>query len=89
MRTDDEPDLLQAIFNEMQALKKAICSRDERRVGRSEFAERLNITERTLDYRIAEGVIKKPFKDGPKRYWLNSYVNEVITTRSTSDKVAA
>ena len=89
MKTDAEHELLQAIFNEMQALKKAICSRDERRVGRSEFAERLNITERTLDYRIAEGVIKKPFKDGPKSYWLNSYVNEVITTRSTSDKVAA
>lgn len=89
MRTEAEHDLLQAIFNEMQVLKKAISSKDERRVGRGEFAERLNVSERTLDYRIAEGVIKKPFKDGPKRYWLNSYVNEVVTSPSSSDKVAA
>lgn len=38
MRTEAEHDLLQAIFNEMQALKKAISSKDERRVGRGEFA---------------------------------------------------
>jgi len=52
MRTDAEHELLQAIFDEMQALKKAVAIKDERRVNVREFAQRMNITPATLYARI-------------------------------------
>lgn len=89
MRTDAEHELLQAIFDEMQALKKAVAIKDERRVNVREFAQRMNITPATLYARIKEGRVSEPLKDGKLSYWLNSYVNEVVTSPSSSDKVAA
>ena len=89
MRTDAEHELLQAIFDEMQALKKAVATKDERRVNVREFAQRMNITPATLYARIKEGRVSEPLKDGKLSYWLNSYVNEVVTSPSSSDKVAA
>ena len=89
MRTDAEHELLQAIFDEMQALKKAVAIKDERRVNVREFAQRMNITPATLYARIKEGRVSEPLKDGKLSYWLNSYVNEVVTNPSSSDKVAA
>ena len=38
MRTEAEHDLLQDVFDEMQSLKKALASQDERRVDIKEFA---------------------------------------------------
>ena len=89
MRTDAEHELLQAIFDEMQALKKAVAIKDERRVNVREFAQRMNITPATLYARIKEGRVSEPLKDGKLSYWLNSYVSEVVTSPSSSDKVAA
>ena len=89
MKTDAEHELLQAIFDEMQALKKAVAIKDERRVNVREFAQRMNITPATLYARIKEGRVSEPLKDGKLSYWLNSYVNEIVTSPSSSDKVAA
>ena len=46
MRTDAEHELLQAIFNEMQALKKAVTIKDERRVNVREFVSCFNTIHR-------------------------------------------
>ncbi|MDQ9019873.1 hypothetical protein RFI02_02005 [Acinetobacter sichuanensis] len=89
MKAEKEHDLLQAIFNEMQALKKAIVTQDERRVNSKEFAERLGLSESTLWSRINDGLIVRPLKDGRLSFWLNSYVNEIVTNPLNSDKVAA
>ncbi|MGK8800997.1 hypothetical protein [Acinetobacter seifertii] len=50
----------------------------ERRISTSEFALRMNISEKELYARIKEGRIQSPMKDGRKNYWLNSYVLECI-----------
>ncbi|MNE55870.1 hypothetical protein D3C80_1507360 [compost metagenome] len=89
MLKSSEHDLLQAIFNEMQELKKAVQIKDERRVNVREFANRLNVTTATLYNRIKEGAVQAPSKDGKLSYWLNSYVNSVVTQAPNSDKVAA
>ena len=89
MKTHAEHELLQAIFNEMQELKKAIQVKDERRVNVREFAQRMNVTPATLYNRIKDGLISEPCKDGKLSYWLNSYVNSVVTQSLNSDKVAA
>lgn len=89
MKSNAEHELLQAIFNEMQELKKAIQVKDERRVNVREFAQRMNVTPATLYNRIKDGLISEPRKDGKLSYWLNSYVNSVITQSLNSDKVAA
>ena len=88
MKTSAEHELLQAIFNEMQALKKAVAVKDERRVNVREFAQRMNVTPATLYNKIKEGHVKEPLKDCKLSYWLNSYVNEVVTRVTNSDKVA-
>jgi hypothetical protein len=51
----------------------------ERRISTSEFALRMNISEKELYARIKDGRIRTPSKDGRKNYWLNSYVLECIT----------
>ena len=89
MKSNAEHELLQAIFDEMQELKKAIQIKDERRVNVREFAQRMNVTPATLYNRIKGGLIREPLKDGKLSYWLNSYVNSVITRSLNSDKVAA
>lgn len=50
----------------------------ERRISTSEFALRMNISEKELYTRINDGRIQQPYKDGRKNYWLNSYVLECI-----------
>ncbi|MEG2749526.1 MAG: hypothetical protein RR939_08940 [Acinetobacter sp.] len=84
-----ENEILNEIYLEMQALKKAVTVKDERRVGVKEFAKRLNVTPATLYNRIKEDQIMKPLRDGKLSYWLNSYVNEVVTRVSNSATVAA
>lgn len=63
-------------------------SKEERRVGRAEFAHMLNIEPETLDARIREGRYKRPYKDGRKSFWMLSYVQSVVTDTTESDKVA-
>ena len=89
MRNNSEHELLQAIYDEMQELKKAVRIKDERRVSVREFAQRMNVTPTTIYNRIKEGVVSEPLKDGKLSYWLNSYVNSVVTQALNSDKVAA
>ena len=77
-------ELLQAILSKVEGLEKALAQKEQYRIGPKEFANRMNISERTLWTRINDGVIKNPFKDGPKRYWLNSYVNDVVVSNESS-----
>lgn len=79
-----DTELLQAILSKVEGLEKALTKREQYRIGPKEFAIRMNISERTLWTRINDGVIKKPFKDGPKRYWLSGYVNEVVVNNESS-----
>ena len=39
MLKEKDRDLLQAIFNEMQVIKKTFTQQNERRIGRAEFAK--------------------------------------------------
>jgi hypothetical protein len=88
VRTNNEYDLLQAIFDEMQELKKALTRSNERRIGRQEFAKLLNIEPETLDARIRDGRYCKPHKDGRKSFWLSSYVQSVILDVKSKDQAA-
>jgi len=88
MRTETENNLLEAIFNEMQELKKAFKHQSERRMGRAEFSKLLNIEPETLDARIRERRYKKPHKDGRKSFWFHSYVQSVILEVESNHKVA-
>ena len=89
MYTEAEKNILEAIFHEMQALKNALAHQDERRVSIKEFAARMNMSEPTLYDRIKKCEIAPPQKDGPRSYYLNSYVNEVVTRQIKNAKVAA
>lgn len=53
--SESERDLLEAIFDEMQELKRAMANQDERRVSIKEFAKRMNMSEPTLYDRIKKG----------------------------------
>ncbi|MGE8541718.1 hypothetical protein [Acinetobacter sp. ANC 3813] len=88
MKTSLDHELLKAIYKEMQELKKAIQVKDERRVGRYEFAKLLNIEPETLDARIRDSRYIKPYKDGRKSFWLHSYVQSVILDVELENKVA-
>ena len=46
-------------------------------------------TLQVLNECFEEGVVSEPLKDGKLSYWLNSYVNSVVTQDLNSDKVAA
>ncbi|WP_418655531.1 hypothetical protein [Acinetobacter ursingii] len=59
-------------------VEKLVNQKEERRVGRAEFAHMLNIEPETLDARIREGRYSKPLKDGRKSYWLISYVQSIV-----------
>ncbi|MHC3124973.1 hypothetical protein [Acinetobacter sp. GN11] len=72
----------------VEVAERIAQSKEERRVGRAEFAHMLNIEPETLDSRIREGRYQKPFKDGRKSYWMLSYVQSVVTDIKESDKVA-
>lgn len=69
-------------------VEKLLDQREERRIGREEFAYKLNIEPETLDSRVRNGTIKRPHKDGRKSYWLSSYVQEVVTRTPDSDILA-
>ncbi|SPL72014.1 hypothetical protein [Acinetobacter stercoris] len=88
MKTETENSLLQAIFDDMQILKKSLTQQNEKRIGRAEFANLLNIEPETLDARIREGRYIKPYKDGRKSFWFSSYVQSVILNVEGNNKVA-
>jgi hypothetical protein len=69
-------------------VEKLVNQKEERRIGRAEFASMLNIEPETLDARIREGRYTKPFKDGRKSYWMLSYVQDVVKKIENSDIIA-
>jgi len=54
----------------------------------TEFKSILGWSEPTLYDRIKKGEIISPSKDGSRSYYLNSYMNEVVTRQAKTDKVA-
>lgn len=88
IRTSRDKDMLEMIYLEMQELKRQLSQKEERRVGRIEFAKMLDIQPETLDRKIRNGLVTKPLKDGSKSYWLSSYVQKVVKSSSTSDILA-
>ena len=67
-------------------VEKLVSQKEERRIGRAEFAHLLNIEPETLDARIREGRYTKPFKDGRKSYWFSSNVQSVILDIDSKNK---
>ena len=59
-------------------VEKLVNQKEERRIGRAEFAHMLNIEPETLDARIREGRYSRPLKDGRKSYWMLSYVQTIV-----------
>lgn len=58
-----------SILEKIVAVAERIAqSKEERRVGREEFAHMLNIEPETLDARIREGRYQRPYKDGRKSF---------------------
>ena len=78
----------ESIVHLTSLVEKLLDQREERRIGREEFSHKLNIEPETLDSRVRQGSIKKPYKDGRKSYWLSSYVQEVVTRTPDSDILA-
>lgn len=68
----------QAIEHLTLLVEKLVSQKEERRIGRAEFAHMLNIEPETLDARIRDGRYEKPFKDGRKSYWMLSYVQTIV-----------
>ena len=89
MELELQQTLLKAIFDDMQTLKTNLSMNNERRVSIKEFAQRMNMSIPTLYDRINKGEISPPFKDGPRSYHLNSYVNEIVTSQIKNATVAA
>lgn len=89
MNLEQQQNFLNCIFQEVQKLKMHLNQQDERRVSIKEFALRMNMSIPTLYDRINKGEITPPFKDGPRSYHLNSYVNQIVTKQIKNDTVAA
>ncbi|ENV34507.1 hypothetical protein [Acinetobacter gerneri] len=69
-------------------IEKLVSQKDERRIGRAEFAHLLNIEPETLDRKIRDGLITRPFKDGRKSYWFSSYVQTIVKDTTNSANIA-
>lgn len=69
-------------------IEKLVSQKDERRIGRAEFAHLLNIEPETLDRKIRDGFITRPFKDGRKSYWFSSYVQTIVKDTTNSANIA-
>ncbi|HIQ34196.1 MULTISPECIES: hypothetical protein [Acinetobacter] len=84
-----EQELLQEILLEVKQMKQQLARVNEERVCIEEFCRRLNWKKTKFYDRIHQGEITPPIKDGRFSYYLNSYVNEVVTRESKSDTLAA
>ncbi|GAB00746.1 MULTISPECIES: hypothetical protein [Acinetobacter] len=84
-----EQELLQEILLEVKQMKQQLARVNEERVCIEEFCRRLNWKKTKFYDRIHQGEIAPPIKDGRFSYYLNSYVNEVVTRESKSDTLAA
>ena len=84
-----EQELLQEILSELKQVKRQLDKVNEERVCIEEFCRRLNWKKTKFYDRIQQGEIAPPIKDGRFSYYLNSYVNEVVTRESKSATLAA
>ena len=84
-----EQELLQEILLEVKQMKQQLARVNEERVCIEEFCRRLNWKKTKFYDRIHQGEITTHIKDGRFSYYLNSYVNEVVTRESKSDTLAA
>lgn len=84
-----EQELLQEILLEVKQMKQHLARVNEERVSIEEFCRRLNWKKTKFYDRIQKGEIEPPIKDGRFSYYLNSYVNEVVTRESKSATLAA
>lgn len=84
-----EQELLQEILSELKQVKRQLAKVNEERVSIEEFCRRLNWKKTKFYDRIQQGEIAPPVKDGRFSYYLNSYVNEVVTRESKSATLAA
>ena len=84
-----EQELLQEILSELKQVKIQLARVNEERVCIEEFCRRLNWKKTKFYERIQQGEIAPPIKDGRFSYYLNSYVNEVVTRESKSATLAA
>ncbi|MFW1746264.1 hypothetical protein ACG9XW_08590 [Acinetobacter guillouiae] len=80
-----ESESLQHLTNLVEQL---VNQKEERRIGRAEFAHMLNIEPETLDRKIREGFITRPFKDGRKSYWFLSYVQTIVKDTTNNANIA-
>lgn len=88
MQTSDQ-ELLQAILLEVRQMKRELARVNEERVCIDEFCRRLKWGKTKFYEKINLGEISPPIKDGRLSYYLNSYVNEVVTRESKSATLAA
>ncbi|APR70764.1 hypothetical protein [Acinetobacter haemolyticus] len=84
-----EQELLHEILLEVKQMKRQLAKVNEERVCIEEFCRRLNWKKTKFYDRIQKGEIEPPIKDGRFSYYLNSYVNEVVTRESKSATLAA
>ncbi|MBJ9953626.1 MULTISPECIES: hypothetical protein [unclassified Acinetobacter] len=80
-----ESESLQHLTNLVEQL---VNQKEERKIGRAEFAHMLNIEPETLDRKIREGFINRPYKDGRKSYWFLSYVQTIVKDTTNSANIA-
>lgn len=84
-----EQELLHEILAELKQVKRQLAKVNEERVCIDEFCRRLKWGKTKFYEKIHLGEVSPPIKDGRFSYYLNSYVNEVVTRESKSDTLAA
>ncbi|OEY96078.1 hypothetical protein BJD20_13325 [Acinetobacter proteolyticus] len=84
-----EQELLQEILLELRQVKRQLAKVNEERICIDEFCRRLKWGRTKFYEKIDQGEVAPPIKDGRLSYYLNSYVNEVVTRESKSATLAA
>lgn len=75
IRTEAEKDLLQAILNEMQSIKRAVHVDEDRLLKTTEVAKMTGITRASIIKMVEEGKFPEPdwvSESGYKRWWKST-----------------
>ncbi|MCK4079838.1 helix-turn-helix transcriptional regulator [Acinetobacter radioresistens] len=75
MRTETENNLLEAIFNEMQEIKRAFHADEDRLLKTSEVAKMTGITRASIIKMVEDGSFPEPdwvSESGYKRWWKST-----------------
>ncbi|ENX34936.1 hypothetical protein F889_01576 [Acinetobacter colistiniresistens] len=89
MSDSSDSAILQEILLELKQVKRQLAKVNEERITIDEFCRRLKWGKTKFYEKIDVGEIAPPIKDGRLSYYLNSYVNEVVTRESKSATLAA